>query len=411
VVISPAKWRFSESHLPRFSLDTLSNSDILRDWLIRWKIPNRIQIRLTGRELYFDLSKESHQIEFIKYSKNVSHLVIEEFLFVLDDCVVKNKEGSHFVSEMFAFYLNKNDQKILDGAVLETDRNQITFQESTFIPGDEWIFLKLYSNSNCWDKILTTVVVRINSLFFNNDDVKEWFFVKYSDPQPHIRLRYLVPNAEHRGNVLSVANKIIRDYVNVGLIRSVEVSTYVREFERYRFPGISIAEKYFRFDSDAVLQFLTIEKQLKNPNARLLFALSCIDQTLSIACIPLSERIVFLKGLYIRLLNEFPNRAELRNSVNLWYRKIRHEINDFLCDFDKIENKEIFIILESRRSGLDELIKEEFRSSIGLKTLASYLHMTVNRIAVDMSRLSEMNLYYALIGFYTSACKSDKRSN
>lgn len=59
----------------------------------------------------------------------------------------------------------------------------------TFIPGSEWIYFKLYTGTKTADAILKNeLYVYVNEML-SNDIADKWFFIRYTDPDFHIRLR------------------------------------------------------------------------------------------------------------------------------------------------------------------------------------------------------------------------------
>src|SRR5262249_22435572 len=87
--------------------------------------------------------------------------------------------------------------------------------------------------------------------------VDRWFFVRYGEPQWHLRVRlHGQPRVLHEllPDLLAAAEGTAS---GSGLVWRSQVDTYEREVERFGGPlGIELAERAFHLDSEAVLHLL-----------------------------------------------------------------------------------------------------------------------------------------------------------
>jgi thiopeptide-type bacteriocin biosynthesis protein len=63
-----------------------------------------------------------------------------------------------------------------------------------FVPGSEWLYLKIYTGIKTSDTILEEAVHPLTEYFLENNYISEWFFIRYNDPKPHIRFRLKLNN-------------------------------------------------------------------------------------------------------------------------------------------------------------------------------------------------------------------------
>ncbi len=108
---------------------------------------------------------------------------------------------------------------------------------AVFKPGSEWTTVKLYCGPAAADDILRDLVAPAVA-------GARWFFLRYADPEWHLRVRVRAPDAAAR----------LLELVADGRVWRAELDTYVRESARYG--DIEGAEHAFRADSDAVLALL-----------------------------------------------------------------------------------------------------------------------------------------------------------
>src|SRR5205823_4045350 len=89
------------------------------------------------------------------------------------------------------------------------------------------------------------------SLFLLQEErVASWFFVRYNDPDHHLRLRVQAGDA---GDLLKELGTMFAALLESGRLSKVQLDTYVRETERYGGPDqIERVETLFAADSAAV---------------------------------------------------------------------------------------------------------------------------------------------------------------
>jgi thiopeptide-type bacteriocin biosynthesis protein len=79
-----------------------------------------------------------------------------------------------------------------------------------------------------------------------------WFFVRYADPGPHLRVRLHGDPARLWGEVFPELVRAAQPFVDTDRIATVFVDTYDREIDRYGgVEGIDLAEQIFWADSEA----------------------------------------------------------------------------------------------------------------------------------------------------------------
>jgi thiopeptide-type bacteriocin biosynthesis protein len=120
------------------------------------------------------------------------------------------------------------------------------------LPGGEWLYAKLYCGRSRHDEILGAhlpdLIERIGS------DVDRWFFIRYADPFPHLRVRFHGDPAVLTGTVLPRLHDWAADLRAAGLASRLALDAYEPEVTRYGGPdALEAAERAFAADSAAVL--------------------------------------------------------------------------------------------------------------------------------------------------------------
>ena len=131
--------------------------------------------------------------------------------------------------------------------------------QRVFAPGDEWLYFKFYCGHPTIDLLLREVVPPLVALHEGLEPNRPWFFVRYADPENHLRLRFRAAPETQR-ELQERAVRLLRPFVERRSVhRAVGMDTYVREVERYGGPlGIGLAESWFRADSAAAMHIVEL---------------------------------------------------------------------------------------------------------------------------------------------------------
>ncbi|MGW5902898.1 lantibiotic dehydratase [Streptomyces althioticus] len=116
------------------------------------------------------------------------------------------------------------------------------------LPGEDWLFVKWYAEPSAHEALLADHLPAV--LGEIEDDVDRWFFVRYQDPDPHLRLRFHGDGEALNGRVLPALSRASRVLVESGALRSMTLDTYRPESDRYGGEALQeAAERLFRTDS------------------------------------------------------------------------------------------------------------------------------------------------------------------
>ncbi|MFI5527548.1 lantibiotic dehydratase [Kitasatospora sp. NPDC051853] len=123
------------------------------------------------------------------------------------------------------------------------------------LPGEEWLYLKLYAEPGAHDALVATHLPALLAGAGVEQDVDRWFFLRYRDPEPHVRLRLhgADPQALH-GRVLPALARGVRRLVDSGAVRTLQLDTYRPETDRYGGEALQeAAERLFLTDSRSAM--------------------------------------------------------------------------------------------------------------------------------------------------------------
>ncbi|GHF66549.1 thiopeptide-type bacteriocin biosynthesis protein [Amycolatopsis bartoniae] len=157
-------------------------------------------------------------------------------------------------------------------------------------PGSPWASVKLYGRPERLDDLLAAAAPLIGSAR-EAGVVRRWFFVRYADPDHHLRLRFRGRPRELWGEFLPELWRTL-DELDRYWDRSV-VDEYRPESDRYGGPrGLVLAEHVFAADSDLAVGLNRVGEM-----SRLGTAVAAMDRLLEGAGFPLEERRRLVSGL------------------------------------------------------------------------------------------------------------------
>jgi len=129
----------------------------------------------------------------------------------------------------------------------------------TFPPSSDWAYARLYTGETTADALLTDELVPLRRELAEAGLVDRWHFLRYRDPNFHLRVRFHSHEARARADVLRRIELLGADLVDRGFVWRVEHGTYDREVGHYGGPeAIELAERAFDADSDAVASLLAL---------------------------------------------------------------------------------------------------------------------------------------------------------
>ncbi len=148
------------------------------------------------------------------------------------------------------------------------------------IPGaSTWLYAKLYGSGGHHAGLLT----RVPDLLVRWDSPPAWWYVPYRDPEPHLRLRLHLPNAEGYGPAAHRLGAWAADLRRAGILGRLQLDTYYPETGRYGFEAaMTAAERAFAADSTVALAQLQMATQAAVPLEAITVA-GLVDLTISFA--------------------------------------------------------------------------------------------------------------------------------
>lgn len=263
-----------------------------------------------------------------------------------------------------------------------------------YIPGSEWLYLKIYTGIKTSDILLEEAIQPLTTSFLNNDLIKKWFFIRYNDPKPHLRIRFELSDLIDYNEIFSSIQDAFKPYTESGEIANFVVDTYHRELERYGTETMEAAEYLFFENSDFFLK----ECLHLDDEEKIIISLFYIDQKLDLLHLSINEKLFWIKDFNDGFKKEFNADKNLNSQLDKMYRLFKPKYLEFIEseEYDDFREKVETHILE-----LKPIVENIVSNTVSSKSFfQSIFHMNINRMFVSNQRLFEMIIYDYLLRYY-----------
>jgi thiopeptide-type bacteriocin biosynthesis protein len=256
----------------------------------------------------------------------------------------------------------------------------VSAEERTRPPGSEWLFAKLYCPPSLEDDLITKRVRGFCEAAEDAGWADAWFFVRYADPERHLRLRIHGP-PERLAGALPGACAWAGALIAEGLCLRFCLDTYDREVERYGgTPGMAAAEALFAADSRAVAAVLDLVGRGVVSTDKTMIAVLMIDDLLAAAGLSEEGRLRWCRA-------HVANRRESSARYRRHQGPLRALVGDGRPPAEAAGGEDLARVLSARRAALAPVglrlaaLDREGRLSRSIEALCeSYVHMCCNRL-------------------------------
>lgn len=290
---------------------------------------------------------------------------------------------------------------------------EISITKKDFLPGDRWIYFKFYCGYKTGDRIIEEILGPVSLELINAGLIDKWFFIRYADPDNHLRWRVLLSDLKYFQDVILKVNKIVEVYYKRRQIYRYQIDTYFREISRYGSNSIDIIESIFWKNSVAIYLFLKSYRANSFDNLRWQFGLILVDKILTCFSLDIERKLEFVKYMRGKYRLEFNYDETMKKRIGDFYREEKNSIYNCLrVDLDKIEYTDlniVRIIAENYRVEMqiycENILHLENDNTLAIslnEIISSLIHMSINRLFYLNQRFQEYVLYELLSNYYTS---------
>lgn len=278
-IFSPAQWRLDLGGIEASEKDSEAVIEKkLLEWGDKWKLPRYIFMASGDNRILLDYHHSTHRNQIISRLKKREAVVLLEKIGQEKGEWIRSDTGLHLSEFVVPFVKNKTFH-LQHHSNFPSFSSSMESQERWKLPGSDWLFIKIYLGRESENRFLINHLYQFANFFKQQLVVSEWFFIRYRDPESHLRIRFRGKNEQIITQLLPAFHDWALNLLRTKQIKNVVISTYEREVERYGgLELIELAESLFCADSEATIHIiqLMLEKKLTFP-AYVIAALSLLD--------------------------------------------------------------------------------------------------------------------------------------
>jgi class I lanthipeptide synthase len=410
LVLSRARWNLTEAELR--ALGQARGADqfaAVQAWRAEQRLPRYVAVVDRDHQLVIDLDNVLSVAALAHQLRVRRQAVLVEMFPDPDALCVTGPEGRFAHELIVPFVQAAPPRPEPDSAAPQLARSLVPRR---FPAGSEWLYAKLYTGTGTADQLLNHAVGPLVRSSLASGAADAWFFIRYADPDWHLRLRLHGEPGRLHAEVLPGLEAAAAPLLEAGQLWRMQLDTYEREVERYGGDrGIELAEQLFAADSEAVLTILGSLSGDAGLDLRWRLAMAGIDLLFEDLGLTLEEKRSLARRAREGFGREFGIDGNFRGQVSQRYRAERAPL-EALLDPGQAPPAPIAVGLEAlRRRSLQlapvtaELrqLGQAGRLSTTMADLArSVAHMHVNRLLRSAHRAQELVLYELLDRAYSS---------
>jgi thiopeptide-type bacteriocin biosynthesis protein len=398
VILAPAVWRLSKSDASSLrAARGAARYRLIQEWRSARRIPRFVLVTQSDNHLHLDLDNVLAVDVLADMAGRGSGATLQEMIPDPECLVARGPEG-RFVHEMIVPFV----QPLPPPSRTPPGVRALAPLERSLLPGSEWLYAKLYTSESNADRVLRQAVAPLRREALERGVCDRWFFVRYVDPQNHLRVRFHGDPSRLTETLIPALHERLEPLLRDRTIWRLQIDTYEREIERYGgAEGMLLAERLFFVDSEAVLEIIELLSGDDGARARSRLALVGIDRLFDEFCLALPEKRAIVARLRDAMARDLGADKSLRISLADKFRAERRELERLLEGSAESEAERAGLEILARRSQRIAPIAADLRAlaAAGGVTdelpalISSFAHMFINRLMRSQHQRQEYVLH------------------
>ncbi|MGH3814287.1 MAG: lantibiotic dehydratase [Pseudonocardiaceae bacterium] len=273
-ILSPARWILAATDLPGPTAAWPEWVASLAAWRGRFRVPEAVYLGEGDRRIRLDLDEPAHLHLLRSDLDRTGHATVREAP----------------ADSAFGWFAGRVHEIVVPLAATHRPERPPSMRrawparaigvEHGHLPGSsDWLYVKLYGHPDRHTVILTTHLPGLLSVW---DGPPQWWFLRYQDPEPHLRLRIRLCTADAFGRAAQRVGAWAAGLRRRGLVGQVQLDTYYPETGRFGGgAAMAAAESVFAADSAAAIAQLTHTDRSGALHQHAIVAASLVDLAIS----------------------------------------------------------------------------------------------------------------------------------
>ena len=421
LIVSPRIWNIDFSEY--LDADVLQASfpdvfDKFRDQLQQvsqlLQLPDQVVYASGENELLIQLKSFGGLNVLYQLLRKKMKIELREFIFNKDNLLLADVNAQKYTNEIIIPVGSMNTLSSAQKAESFSGKMEVTINRTSFL-NDNWVYIKLYTGIKNADYLLRNVIPEFIEEIEKESLISEWFFIRYADPDYHIRLRVL--RKDQPGGFALLADKI-NEFFDPLLLQhqvfKIQFDTYEKEIERYGEENMRMVEHLFYVDSKFMVPLFRLLGGDIGEDLRWLMMVLSVDRYFDDFRFNIEQRYATIKGMSEAFVTEFGGSTSLKKQLNSKYRVKRTLIEDLLINHSD-QFSELYDIMKYRTQALqgamDSLLANDNSPAQLRQIVIGFIHMCINRFSLSNPRKHELVIYYFLEKHYQSVMSRPKIIN
>jgi thiopeptide-type bacteriocin biosynthesis protein len=384
IILSPETWLVPQTIVSSFINNNLDSSiKSLVRWLDKENIEDSFQAGQNDQKLTFNTRDDNDLIAFIMYCRQNSGSTIYISEALIDPANgVQNEDGKPFNAQFLRSYYHNEEIYTGHQQFPDLDYGEITECKRIFTPGSEWLYFEIYCHPARANEILKTKIAPW--IHKNTKHVKKWFFLRYTEPKHHIRLRFKLKQNHDTFELIKTFNSVLEPFSASGVISDIQIKSYMREIERYGRQRINEVERFFWQDSIYVVKLINRTEDIAHLYTAALRTITLLTQFV----FPNPEdQVKYASDMSQQFSKELQFNSNSYKALNRQYELFRNVEKIFVEDKHYANQEKAF----------KEVILLFDNDKLKVTILADLIHMHINRLFPSHQRKHEAILYQYLL--------------
>ncbi len=383
-----AEWHFDQADFNEINAAPPQEQiSLFRDLCKREQLSRYIAYSFFDNYIIYDTTSRQEVSSFLTEIRNKQRIIVREFPFITEESHVCDEHTRPLLAQyVTAIY---SQQETYSAASIKKSTAMLSKQADDSV---NWLYFKIYCHPLSADHILTESIFPLIKKITKEGMIYEWFWIRYHDPEPHLRLRVL-PAPNMMGACFEILNEKLNRLLQVKMVSRFQTDQYKRELERYSPELIVFIEKIFCVSSNLAAEVLkTKQKMNYNEEGLLIEATVFILRILQTFPFQESAKPEFLKAAFEGFFEEFNKPWQLKTAIEKLHKSVYPKINKLtvsrrMTGFYTTLNRHIEILQTQK--------KLRRVRSVSIEELAAdIIHLHQNRLFADKQRYFEMVSYY-----------------
>jgi thiopeptide-type bacteriocin biosynthesis protein len=405
VVLSLARWR-----VPKNELEALGREKdaalmrTVRRWRAQRGLSRMVRLADADHTLTVDLDNILSVESFVQLIRRREVAVLEEVFPEQDKLCVHGPEGA-FTHELIVPFIQSAAAPQSVPALPSPQADEV---RRRFPPGSEWAYAKIYTGTPTADRILCTGIAPLVRRALESGWIDQWFFVRYADPEPHLRVRFHGDPKLIQAHLLPDLNNTLGEELTSGRSWRVQLDTYEREIERYAGShGILLSERIFEIDSDAAVALaeLFVRGRMRGAD-RWRLALVATDRLLDDLRLDAKQRRELLESMRDSYAEEHGAGTALTRQISERYRVERPRLAPMLEAAARVPPDDSATVSSGVRDALAILRGRSARLAAVVEEL--YALASADRLTMPIPRLASSLVHLSLVRHLRSAVRAQE---